>query len=1004
MRLNVRGKGGFTLVEVIVAIALIGIIAVGIIPAFAAQFKMTLNTKSITVASFDAQGGMESSIEETRDRLIDGSLNGSSPFTVFGRSVNLFQLISPFPSNGDKDYTVFLSEALAKMEEKQLLVAEDVSIEISGETVHQVADLKKSPKPTLIGHYGANTDPKWFTNLYRWYVSEEGNPSPKFPDDFERISIPGVTPPNLDDLSILANRYVVFTVTPVDIHGVRGNEERSTNTVYILGPEWRSGIFAWVDKDEDINFDETGDVKVEKSASWPLIKGFDAEDPFPNPANPDENLDPKQGSLYVPMGIDRIGTNRVGPIVATGADHVEWIVDHDIHLATDVTVQNATDLHFRTRDGNITLYQFIELNPSTGDAVFLNGLPKLINFGPTISTQSGDMLLDTAGRGDITLQQYTSLNSGADLLLIPYGHINVYTSRLSAGGSIRLDSSTGSLYSGNRDMVISNSELTLKPLVQSGRTIKLATRDGLLLKDTVITGNTSSPSRLELSAPDGITLDEVSMNSLGIDLAHNTLMKGGGWDSNSVLTVPDGKSILFQLADSAVENDGVLSLGNTGSVLFSNSMEDDLKTPLTLTLNKSGLTSVVVSTNYGRNVGYADPSEPASASNVYQNLGTGSTNLEFAVAKASGTGSPSITVSYDGTNEMQIQAGGTGPISAYYGLSVRDKYADHAVAGTILFKVRAGEGESPTVTVVGPTIPTFTVAFDKNGGEIAANPASKTVQDGELLGTLPTPPSRNGFDFVSWNTIANGSGITVNEATVITDNLTAYAQYTQIPVYTVTFNKNGGTVEAIPSTIQVIRGSSVGTLPTPPKRSGYRFVEWNTQSNGGGTSFTATTIVRGSLTVYAQWSRYKTFGEIAAGEFIRINGIDFQKINSNTILVKTPTTTYKWSDAVTNAGKYKNGFAAYPWVTNSGLLSNTTIDGLINAGQQTNILKISTEWWGADSVSTKNATTVNASGVRTSANKSNSCSYRPYLTLNTTNLVVDTGAGSSTNPYVLLVY
>lgn len=122
---------------------------------------------------------------------------------------------------------------LAKIEQQQLLVADDVSIEISGETVHLVADLRKSQKPTLIGHYGINTDPKWYANVYRWYVSEEGNPSPKFPDDYERIILPGVMPPNFSDLTYLANRYIVFTVTPVDIHGVRSNKVRSTNTVYI---------------------------------------------------------------------------------------------------------------------------------------------------------------------------------------------------------------------------------------------------------------------------------------------------------------------------------------------------------------------------------------------------------------------------------------------------------------------------------------------------------------------------------------------------------------------------------------------------------------------------------------------------------------------------------------------------------------------------------------------------------------------------------------------------
>ena len=49
-------KSGFTLVEIIVSLALIGIIAIGIIPAFATQLKMTIDTKNITTTTFEIQG------------------------------------------------------------------------------------------------------------------------------------------------------------------------------------------------------------------------------------------------------------------------------------------------------------------------------------------------------------------------------------------------------------------------------------------------------------------------------------------------------------------------------------------------------------------------------------------------------------------------------------------------------------------------------------------------------------------------------------------------------------------------------------------------------------------------------------------------------------------------------------------------------------------------------------------------------------------------------------
>ena len=71
---------------------------------------------------------------------------------------------------------------------------------------------------------------------------------------------------------------------------------------------------------------------------------------------------------------------------------------------------------------------------------------------------------------------------------------------------------------------------------------------------------------------------------------------------------------------------------------------------------------------------------------------------------------------------------------------------------------------------------------------------------------------------------------------------------------TVTFDKNGGTADASPSTKLVVLGGSVGTLPTAPVRTGYTFSGWNTVAGGSGATFTPTTTVTEDMTVYAQWT------------------------------------------------------------------------------------------------------------------------------------------------------
>jgi uncharacterized repeat protein (TIGR02543 family) len=80
------------------------------------------------------------------------------------------------------------------------------------------------------------------------------------------------------------------------------------------------------------------------------------------------------------------------------------------------------------------------------------------------------------------------------------------------------------------------------------------------------------------------------------------------------------------------------------------------------------------------------------------------------------------------------------------------------------------------------TINTYTVTFDKNGGDTGANPPTKTATYGGNVGTLPIPPTKTGHTFVGWNTAADGSGSIFTVATVVTANITVYAQWAEIKV------------------------------------------------------------------------------------------------------------------------------------------------------------------------------------------------------------------------------
>ncbi|GHU70525.1 hypothetical protein FACS189450_05120 [Spirochaetia bacterium] len=154
------------------------------------------------------------------------------------------------------------------------------------------------------------------------------------------------------------------------------------------------------------------------------------------------------------------------------------------------------------------------------------------------------------------------------------------------------------------------------------------------------------------------------------------------------------------------------------------------------------------------------------------------------------------------------------------------------------------------------TINTYTVTFDKNGGDTEADPAGRAVAAGNTVNPLPSPPARTGYTFGGWNTAANGSGTMFDAATTVTADITVYAKWT-INTYTVTFNKNGGDTEASPASKTATHGETVSLPTTAPTWTDHTFVGWYESADGGvtpGAGFTAATVVTTNITVYAQWT------------------------------------------------------------------------------------------------------------------------------------------------------
>ena len=125
-----------------------------------------------------------------------------------------------------------------------------------------------------------------------------------------------------------------------------------------------------------------------------------------------------------------------------------------------------------------------------------------------------------------------------------------------------------------------------------------------------------------------------------------------------------------------------------------------------------------------------------------------------------------------------------------------------------------------------PIATTYTVTFDSNGG--APTPAPITGVAFNATVTLPAAPTLAGNTFAGWNTALNGSGTAFDGTTLVTADITVYAQWT-VKQYTLTYTAGAkGSITGI--TPQTVNYGANGTAVTAVAAAGYHFVNWSDAS------------------------------------------------------------------------------------------------------------------------------------------------------------------------------
>jgi uncharacterized repeat protein (TIGR02543 family) len=210
----------------------------------------------------------------------------------------------------------------------------------------------------------------------------------------------------------------------------------------------------------------------------------------------------------------------------------------------------------------------------------------------------------------------------------------------------------------------------------------------------------------------------------------------------------------------------------------------------------------------------------------------------------------------------------------------------------------------------------YTVVYDKNADDATGTMGNSTHAYGVSQALTNNVYGRAGYAFVGWNTEDDGSGTNytngqsvLNLTTENNATVTLFARWAS--AYNVTFNKNNtdaDSTEANPPTKPVIfPTTNVGSLPTAPRRTGYTFNGWNTESDGSGTAFTATTAVTADIPVYAQWTPISytiTYRDVGGGTFSGTHGSGYP-------------TRHTFGSATTLVSPAKTGYSFGGWFINS---------------------------------------------------------------------------------------
>ncbi len=153
----------------------------------------------------------------------------------------------------------------------------------------------------------------------------------------------------------------------------------------------------------------------------------------------------------------------------------------------------------------------------------------------------------------------------------------------------------------------------------------------------------------------------------------------------------------------------------------------------------------------------------------------------------------------------------------------------------------------------------YSICYDDPLYAFNPNPETYTVTSGSI--ELVAPGHAEGYQFSGWYDQPEGGRLVTEIPSGSTGDIVLYARWLVTDSYTVTFDANSGPsfprVCQMPQPLSVVPGGGFIVPSQLPRRTCYRFIEWNTCPQGNGFSCKPGEIidnVGGNLTLYAIWA------------------------------------------------------------------------------------------------------------------------------------------------------